>query len=126
MLWQAYMLHNTKEMWCRRESNPRPQGNLQGHERGVAAGGRRSSVAECWQLKPEALGSTPGSVSFLSCPLQFQRSMDSDGPDYVFQLGTISMIGLRTIEEPRPSVSSPCCDYACDLSYIKYTHSNQL
>ena len=68
-----------------------------------------------WQLKPEALGSTPGGATFLSCPMPFQRSTDSDGPDCVFQLDTI---GLRTMEESRPSDSSPCCDYACDLSYI--------
>ena len=81
---------------------------------GVAAGDRHSSVAECWQLKPEALGLTPSGATFLSCPLPFQRSTDSDGPDCVFQLDTIT-IGLRTIEESRPSDSSPCCDYACDL-----------
>ena len=74
-------------------------------------------------LKPEALGSTPGGATFLSCPMPFQRSTDSDGPDCVFKLDTI---GLRTMEESRPSDSSPCCDYACDLSYINYAHSNQL
>ena len=95
---------------------------LYGHEGGVAAGGRRSSVAERWQLKPEALGSTPGGATFLSCPLPVKRSTDSDGPDCVFQLATI---GLRTMEESRPSDFSPCCDYACDLSYINYAHSNQ-
>ena len=89
----------------------------------MAAGGRRSSVAERWQLKPEALGSTPGGATFLSCPMPFQRSTDSDGPNCVFLLDTI---GLRTMEESRPSDSSPCCDYACDLSYIIYnTLSNQ-
>ena len=61
----------------------------------MAAGGHRSSVAERWQLKPEALGSTPGDATLLSCPLPFQRVMDSDGPDFVFQLDTIT-IGLRT------------------------------
>ena len=81
----------------------------------MAAGGRRSSVAEHWQLKPEALGSTPSGATFLSCPLPFQRSTDSDGPDCAVQLDTI---GLWTMEESRPSDSSPCCDYACDLSYI--------
>ena len=70
----------------------------------VAAGGRRSSVAERWQLKPEALGSTPGGATFLSCPLPFQRSTDSDGPDCVFQLDTI---GLRTTEESHPSDTNP-------------------
>ena len=66
----------------------------------------------------QALGSTPGGATFLSCPLPFQRSTDSDGPDCVFQLDTI---GLQTMEESRPSDSSPCCDYACDLSYITTT-----
>ena len=50
----------------------------------MAAGGRRSSVAERWQLKPEALGSTASGATFLSCPLPFQRSTVSDGPDCVF------------------------------------------
>ena len=90
-----------------------------GHARKVALPGveprASGSVAERWQLKPEALGSTPGGATFLSCPMPFQRSMDSDGPDCVFQLDTI---GLRTMEESRPSDSSPCCDYACDLSYV--------
>ena len=62
-------------------------------------------------------------ATFLSCPMPFQRSTDSDGPNCVFLLDTI---GLRTMEESRPSDSSPCCDYACDLSYINYAHSNQL
>ena len=81
----------------------------------MAAGSRRSSVAEHWQLKPEALGSTPGDATFLSCPLPFQRSTESDGPDCVFQLDTIS---FRAMEESRPSDSSPCCDYSCDLSHM--------
>ena len=50
--------------------------------------------------------------------LPFQMSTDSDDPDCVFQLDTIT-IGLWTIEESHPSDSSPCCDYACDLSCIK-------
>ena len=60
---------------------------------------------------------------FFSCTLPFQRSTDSDSPDCVFQLDTIA-IDLRTIEESRPSDSSPCCDYACDLSYINYAQSS--
>ena len=49
--------------------------------------------------------------------IPFQRSTDSNGPDCVFQLDTIT-IGLRTIEESRPSDSSTAaCDYACDLSH---------
>ena len=45
-----------------------------------------------------------------------QNLKDHKEPDCVFQLDTIT-IGLRTKEESRPSDSSPCCDYACDLSY---------
>ena len=55
----------------------------QKHKRTVA-GGRCSSVAEYWQLKPEALGSTAGGATFLSCPPLFQRSTVSNGPDSVF------------------------------------------
>ena len=67
----------------------------------MVAGGRCSSVAERWQLKPEALGLTPGRTTFLFGPLPFQRSTDSNGPDCVFQLDTIT-IGLWTIDESRP------------------------
>ena len=73
--------------------------------KGVVAFGCRSSVAEHWQLKPEALGLTPGRTTFLSGPLPFQRSTDSNGPDCVFQLDTI-IIGLWTIDEPHPLDSS--------------------
>ena len=48
---------------------------IKGEERGVAVGGCRGSVAERWQLKPEALGAIPGSATFLSFPLPFQRSL---------------------------------------------------
>ena len=50
----------------------------------MVAGGCPSSVAECWRLKPEALGSIPGGATFLSYPLPFQRSLDSNGPDYLW------------------------------------------
>ena len=49
----------------------------------TVADGCRSSVAERWWLKPEALGSIPGDATFLSFPLPFQRSSDSNGPDYL-------------------------------------------
>ena len=49
----------------------------------MVVGGCRNSVAEYWRLKPEALGSIPGGTTFLSFPLPFQRSMDSNGPDYL-------------------------------------------
>ena len=74
-------------------------------ESGVAVCGCRSSVAERWQLKPEALGSTPGGTTFLSSPLPFQRSTDSNSPDLRLRLDAI-MIGLWTIEESCPSYSS--------------------
>ena len=54
---------------------------IKGKERGVAVGGCRSSVAERWWLKPEALGSIPSGATFLSFTLPFQRSTDSNGPD---------------------------------------------
>ena len=41
---------------------------IKGKERGVAVSGCRSSVAERWRLKPEALGSIPGGATFLSFP----------------------------------------------------------
>ena len=56
---------------------------IKGKERGVVASGCCSSVAERWQLKPEALGSIPGDATFLSFPLPFQKSSDSNGPDYL-------------------------------------------
>ena len=62
---------------------------IKGKERGVAVGGCRSSVAERWWLKPEALGLIPGGATFLSFPLPFQSSTDSNGPDC---LRTITII----------------------------------
>ena len=44
----------------------------------------RGSLADGWQLKPETLDLTPGGTTFLSFPLLFQRSMDSNGPDYIW------------------------------------------
>ena len=38
-------------------------------------------MAEHWRLNLEALGSIPGGTTFLSFPLLFQRSSDSNGPD---------------------------------------------
>ena len=52
-----------------------------GEEGGVGVGGYHGSVAERWRLKPEALGLTPGSTTFLSFPLPFQGSSDGNGPD---------------------------------------------
>ena len=80
-------------------------------ERGVAVGGCRSSVAECWRLKPEALSSIPGGATFLSFPLLFQRSTDSNGPDYLWlddhyrslDCGGVPSIGLSTLWLRSPS-----------------------
>ena len=64
-----------------------------------------SSVAEHWRLKPEALGFTPNGNTFLSSPLSYQRSTDSDGPDCAFD-ETWSRSVFGPYEESRPSDSS--------------------
>ena len=45
---------------------------IKGEEGWVVVSGCCGSVAEHWRLKPEALGLTPGSTTFLSFPLPFQ------------------------------------------------------
>ena len=67
----------------------------------MVVGGCRSLVAEHWRLKPEALGSIPGGTTFLSFPLLFQRSTDSNSPDYLYWTSDLS--------EPHLS-GSLCCD----------------
>ena len=62
---------------------------------------------EHWRLKPEALGLIPGSTTFLSFPLLFQRSTDSNGPDNLYRSSDLG--------EPRLS-GSLCCDEAQILS----------
>ena len=47
----------------------------------MAVSGCRGSVAECCWLKPEALGSIPSSTTFLSLPLPFQKSSESNRSD---------------------------------------------
>ena len=47
----------------------------------MVVGECRSLVAEHWRLKPEALGLIPASTTFLSFPLPFQRSLESNDPD---------------------------------------------
>ena len=45
-------------------------------ERGMAVGACRCSVAQCWRLKPEALGSIPGDATFLSyCRFKVLRTV---------------------------------------------------
>ena len=61
----------------------------------------RSLVAEHWRLKPEALGSIPGGTTFLSSPLPFQRSTDSNGPNYLYRSSNLG--------EPH-LLGSLCCD----------------
>ena len=43
----------------------------------------RSSVAEHWQLKLKSLDLTPGSTTYLYFQMPFQRSSDSNSPDYL-------------------------------------------
>ena len=73
----------------------------------MVVGGCHSLVAEHWWLKPEALGSIPGGTTFLSFPLPFQRSTDSNGPDNLYQSPDLG--------DPRLS-GSLCCDEAQILS----------
>ena len=73
----------------------------------MVVGGCRGLVAEHWWLKPEALGSIPGGTTFLSFPLPFQRSTDSNGPDNLYRSSDLG--------EPRLS-GSLCCDEAQILS----------
>ena len=94
-----------------RERKKAQEQSNKGKERGVTVGGCHSSVAERWWLKPDALGSIPGGATFLSFPLPFQRSMDSNGPDCLSLDIKSASFGVRTVGESRPS-DSPCCDYA--------------
>ena len=73
----------------------------------MVVGGCRSLVAEHWRLKPEALGSIPDGTTFLSFPLPFQRSTDSNGPDSFYRSSDLG--------EPRLS-GSLFCDEAQILS----------
>ena len=81
----------------------REQAN-KGLKGGWLPSGRRSSVAEHWRLKPEALGSIPDGATFPFKPMPFQRSTDVAAP-IVSLIDTIT-IGLRTTEESCPSDSS--------------------
>ena len=69
----------------------------------MVVGGCRSLVAEYWRLKLEALCLIPGGTTFLSFPLPFQRSTDSNGPDNHYR--------SSDLREPRLS-GSLCCDEA--------------
>ena len=69
--------------------------------------GCHSLVADHWWLKPEALDSISGGTTFLSFPLPFQRSSDSNGPDNLYRSSDLG--------EPHLSCSL-CCDDAQILS----------
>ena len=81
----------------------------------MVVGWCRSLVAEHWRLKPEALGSIPGGTTFLSFPLPFQRSSDSNGLDNLYWSSDLG--------EPHLS-GSQCCDDAQDSFVITNTRSN--
>ena len=81
----------------------------------VVVGWCRSLVAEHWRLKPEALGSIPGGTTFLSFPLPFQRSSDSNGLDNLYRSSDLG--------EPHLS-GSQCCDDTQDSFVITNTRSN--
>ena len=75
----------------------------------MVVGWCHSLIAEHWRLKPEALGSIPGSTTFLSFPLPFQRSSDSNSLDNLFRSSDLG--------EPHLS-GSQCCDDAQDSFVI--------
>ena len=81
----------------------------------MVVGWCRSLVAEHWRLKPEALGSIPGGTTFLSFPLPFQRSSDSNSLDNLYRSSDLG--------EPHLS-GSQCCDDAQDSFVITNTRSN--
>ena len=82
----------------------------------MVVGGCRSLVAEHWRLKPEALGSIPDGTTFLSFPLPFQRSMDSNGPDYLYRSSDLG--------EPH-LLGSKCCDKSSRF-FRNHKHTQQL
>ena len=67
----------------------------------MVVGGCRSLVVEHWRLKPESLGLIPSGTTFLSFPLPFQRSTDSNCPDNLYRSSDLG--------EPHLS-GSQCCD----------------
>ena len=79
-------------------------------ERGVVVSGCLSLVAEHWRLKPDALARVrfpEAPLFFLSFPLPFQKSLDSNGRDNFYQSSDLG--------EPHLS-GSVCCDEAQILS----------
>ena len=74
----------------------------------MVVGGCRSSVAEHWQLKPEALGSICSDTTYSSPSFTFHRSSDSNDPDY---LSLDDLYWSLDLVESCPS-GSLCCDDA--------------
>ena len=72
----------------------------------------RSSVAEHWQLKPEALGLIPGDTTFLSVTLPFQRSSDSNSLNHL------------SLDDLYQSLGFLCCHDTQTLSRSQHAHSN--
>ena len=68
----------------------------------MVVGGCRSLVAEHWRLKPEALGSIPGSNTFLF-PFAVSKVYGSNGPDNLYRSSDLG--------EPHLP-GSLCCDEA--------------
>ena len=64
-----------------------------------------SAVAEHWQLKPEALGLIAGSTTFLPLSSLFQRSLDSNSPDY---LPLYDIYQFWNLGEPHSSGFTSC------------------
>ena len=89
--------------------------------------GHRSSVAEHWQFKPESLGSTTGSATFLLCPIALlsQRSRDNDDRDCVLTRHHL----YRSLDHKRvPVIRLPRVWFLSWSAWLKSTtaHSNRI
>ena len=82
----------------------------------MVVGGCCSLVAEHLWHKPETLGLIPGGTTFLSFPLPFQRSTDSNGPDYLYRSSDLG--------EPHLS-GCQCCDKSSRF-FRNHKHTQQL
>ena len=108
-LWSTIILYTSQQSLKSRA--------IKGKKWGVAVGGCRSSVTERWRLKPEALGLIPGSATFLSFPLPFQRSTNSNDPDCLWlddryrssDCGGVPSIGFPTLWLRSPSIMINNC-----------------
>ena len=77
----------------------------------MVVGGCCSLVAEHWRIKPETLSLIPSGTTFLSFPLLFQRSSDSNGSDNLYWSSDLGESHLS---------GSICCDDAQILSKSSY------